>query len=64
MIGLAAGKRIWIVAGVTDMRRGFTGLSGMEHPPGFRRRWFRGHRGTHSSSTTSLFLSMQNVNPS
>jgi transposase len=29
MIGLAAGTRIWIVAGVTDMRRGFTGLSGM-----------------------------------
>lgn len=29
MIGLAAGTRIWIVAGVTDMRRGFVGLSGM-----------------------------------
>jgi len=29
MIGLAAGARIWIVAGVTDMRRGFVGLSGM-----------------------------------
>jgi hypothetical protein len=29
MIGLAVGTRIWIVAGVTDMRRGFTGLSGM-----------------------------------
>ena len=29
MIGLAAGTRIWIVAGVTDMRRGFTGLGGM-----------------------------------
>ena len=29
MIGLAAGTRIWIVAGVTDMRRGFMGLSGM-----------------------------------
>ena len=29
MIGLAAGARIWIVAGVTDMRRGFAGLSGM-----------------------------------
>jgi hypothetical protein len=28
-IGLAAGTRIWIVAGVTDMRRGFVGLSGM-----------------------------------
>jgi len=29
MIGLAVGTQIWIVAGVTDMRRGFTGLSGM-----------------------------------
>jgi len=29
MIGLAAGTRIWIVAGVTDLRRGFVGLSGL-----------------------------------
>jgi len=29
MIGLGTGTRIWIVAGVTDMRRGFVGLSGM-----------------------------------
>ena len=29
MIGLGAGTRIWIVAGVTDLRRGFVGLSGM-----------------------------------
>jgi transposase len=29
MIGLPVGTRIWIVAGVTDMRRGFVGLSGM-----------------------------------
>jgi len=29
MIGLPAGTRIWIVAGATDLRRGFTGLSGM-----------------------------------
>lgn len=27
MITLPAGTRIWIAAGVTDMRRGFTGLS-------------------------------------
>lgn len=27
MITLAAATRIWIAAGVTDMRRGFTGLS-------------------------------------
>lgn len=29
MIGPPAGTRIWIAAGVTDLRRGFTGLSGM-----------------------------------
>jgi hypothetical protein len=29
MIGLPAGTRIWIAAGVTDLRRGFKGLSGM-----------------------------------
>lgn len=29
MMGLAAGTRIWIVAGITDMRRGFIGLAGM-----------------------------------
>jgi transposase len=28
MISLPAGTRIWIAAGITDMRRGFTGLSG------------------------------------
>jgi len=31
MIGLAAGTRIWIVAGVTDLRRGFVGLRGLVH---------------------------------
>lgn len=29
MIGLPANTRIWIAAGVTDLRRGFTGLSAM-----------------------------------
>jgi len=29
MIALPTGTRIWIVAGVTDLRRGFTGLSAM-----------------------------------
>ena len=28
MIGLPTGTQIWIAAGVTDLRRGFTGLSG------------------------------------
>ena len=27
MMGLPAGTRIWLVAGATDMRRGFNGLS-------------------------------------
>jgi transposase len=29
MIALPAGTRIWIAAGVTDMRRGFVGLSAL-----------------------------------
>ena len=29
MIALAAGTRVWLVAGATDMRRGFTGLSAL-----------------------------------
>src|SRR6185295_8160214 len=31
MIGLPAGTSIWIAAGVTDLRRGFTGLSRVVH---------------------------------
>jgi transposase len=51
MIGLAAGTRIWIAAGVTDLRRGFTGLSGMvqtalkENPFSGQVFVFRGRRG-------------------
>jgi transposase len=51
MIGLPAGTRIWIVAGVTDLRRGFTGLSGMmqtvlkENPFSGEMFIFRGRRG-------------------
>ena len=51
MIGLPAGTRIWIVAGVTDMRRGFVGLSGMvqtalqENPFSGHVYIFRGRRG-------------------
>jgi transposase len=29
MMGLAAGTQVWIAAGVTDLRRGFTGLSSL-----------------------------------
>ncbi len=51
MIGLATGTQIWIVAGVTDMRRGFTGLAGMvqtavkENPFSGQVFVFRGKRG-------------------
>jgi len=51
MIGMPAGTRIWIVAGVTDLRRGFTGLSGMvqtalqENPFSGHVFIFRGRRG-------------------
>ena len=51
MIGLATGTQIWIVAGVTDLRRGFVGLSGMvqtalqENPFSGQVYIFRGRRG-------------------
>ena len=51
MMGLATGTRIWIAAGVTDMRRGFVGLSGMvqtalaENPFSGQVFIFRGRRG-------------------
>ena len=51
MIGLPVGTRIWIAAGVTDLRRGFTGLSGMvqtvlhESPFSGHVFLFRGRRG-------------------
>ncbi len=51
MIGLPAGTRIWIAEGVTDPRRGFTGLSGMvqmalkENPFSGHAFVFRGRRG-------------------
>jgi transposase len=51
MIGLPAGTRIWIVAGITDMRRGFMGLAGMvqtaleQNPFSGQVYIFRGRRG-------------------
>ena len=51
MISLPAGTRIWIVAGVTDMRRGFIGLAAMvqtavqENPFSGQIFVFRGRRG-------------------
>jgi transposase len=51
MIGLSAGTSIWIAAGFTDLRRGFTGLSGMvqttlqENPFSGHVFVFRGRRG-------------------
>ncbi len=31
MISLPAGSRIWLVAGITDMRNGFNGLASKVH---------------------------------
>ena len=51
MIGLPVGTRIWIVAGGTDLRRGFVGLSGVvqtalqENPFSGQVFIFRGKRG-------------------
>lgn len=51
MISLPAGARIWIAAGVTDLRRGFTGLSAIaqavlqQDPFGGHVFVFRGRRG-------------------
>lgn len=51
MIGLPAGTRIWLVAGVTDMRRGMDGLAAMvqsalaENPFSGHVFIFRGRRG-------------------
>jgi transposase len=51
MMGPAAGTKIWIVAGWTDMRRGFVGLAGMvqtalaENPFSGQVFVFRGRRG-------------------
>ena len=51
MIGPPTNTRVWIAAGVTDLRRGFTGLSGMvqtvlhENPFSGHVFLFRGRRG-------------------
>ena len=55
MISLPAGARIWIAAGVTDLRRGFTGLSALaqtvlqQDPFGGHVFVFRGRRGDRPS---------------
>ncbi len=51
MIGLPAGTQVWLVAGVTDMRRGFDGLAALvkssilEDPFSGHVFVFRGRRG-------------------
>ncbi len=51
MIMLEAGTRVWLAAGITDLRRGFTGLSAIvagtlqEDPFGGHVFVFRGRRG-------------------
>ncbi len=55
MIALPANTRIWIAAGVTDMRRGFTGLSALvqtaleQDPLSGHVFAFRGRRGNRPS---------------
>ena len=51
MIGLPAGTRVWLAAGVTDMRKGFDGLAAiaqltlLKDPHGGHVFVFRGKRG-------------------
>ena len=51
MIGLPLGARVWLAAGVTDMRKGFDGLAGLvkstlaEDPYAGHLFVFRGRRG-------------------
>jgi transposase len=51
MIGVPAGTQVWLVAGVTDMRRGFDGLAAIvqsklaSNPYGGHVFVFRGRRG-------------------
>lgn len=51
MIGLPSGMQVWLVCGVTDMRKGFDGLSALvqhqlaESPFGGQLFVFRGRRG-------------------
>ncbi len=51
MIGLPPGTQVWLVAGVTDMRRGFDGLAAVvqtklaNNPYGGQVFVFRGRRG-------------------
>jgi transposase len=66
MIALPANTRIWIAAGVTDMRRGFTGLSALvqtaleQDPLSGHVFAFRGRRGDLINNTrmryTQLFM--------
>lgn len=51
MIGLSSGTRVWLVAGVTDMRKGFNGLAALvqtaieDNPFSGHLFVFRGRRG-------------------
>jgi IS66 Orf2 like protein len=49
MIGLPAGTRVRIAAGVTDLRRGFTGLSGLVQTA-LQENPFSGHGQCHRST--------------
>jgi len=59
MIGLPAGTRVWIAAGVTDMRRGMNGLAAQvqtalaENPFSGHVFAFRGRRGDLAGNLTT-----------
>jgi hypothetical protein len=55
MIAPPAGVKIWLAAGVTDMRRGFDGLAAVVAQQCFR-------RGVHSIGADGFGLSKQLVN--
>ena len=60
MIGLPVGTRVWLAAGVTDMRRGFDGLAAIvqdklhEDPFSGHVFVFRGRRGDRMASPIQL----------
>lgn len=60
MIGLPSGTRIWLAAGVTDMRRGMNGLAALvqsalaEDPFSGQVFLFRGRRGDHITDPRSF----------
>ena len=63
MIALPAGTRIWIAAGVTDMRRGFHGLSAQVQTGLERGRfvWPKATGGTVSLTRAQLSMLLEGI---